>query len=161
MRLNAIHFNLFQLKTKGLGHQSYCFSPIFFFFKLSNNFGFVLGLVYCSWFVVVGLYFFFMGVGLYLICFLWLLLMQCLKKKKKKKKKKTLLDKEWHFWTVFWLGRRLGPNLTWLDGAMGPAKPGGVGLGPRKKTCLINGSGRRSGSVGRVWVWKNPAHCHS
>ena len=41
----------------------------------------------------------------------------------KKKKKKILLDKEWHFWTIFLLGhdlgRRLGPNLTWLDGARG------------------------------------------
>ena len=42
---------------------------------------------------------------------------------KKKINKKTLLDREWHFWIVFLLGhdlgRILGPNLTWLDGARG------------------------------------------
>ena len=36
------------LKIEGLGHRSYCFSPIFFIFCFFNNFGFVNDIVgYC------------------------------------------------------------------------------------------------------------------
>ena len=50
------------------------------------------------------------------------------------------------FWLGHDLGRGLGLNLIGLNGARGPMRPDGVGLGPGKKTRLINrpSSGRGS-----------------
>ena len=69
-------------------------------------------------------------------------------------KPKYLLGVLWvslHFtFFIFWLGhdlgRRLGLNLIGLNGARGPMRPDGAGLGPGKKTRLINrpSSGRGS-----------------
>ena len=65
--------------------------------------------------------FFFMRVGLYLICFLCLLLMQCLKKKKK-----DIAGQGVAFLDCFLIGPQIGPksNLArW--GSWGPRSPVG------------------------------------
>ena len=68
----------------------------------------------------VDLYFFFMRVGLYLICFLCLLLMQCLKKKK---------DIAGHgvaFLDCFLIGPQIGPKSDLARcGSWGPRSPVG------------------------------------
>ena len=62
------------------------------------------------------------------------------------------------FFFIFWLGHdlgcELGPNLAGLNGGLA-----GAGLGPEKKTQLVNGPGSSRGlrPAGWVWVWKNSA----
>ena len=60
-----------------------------------------------------------------------------------------MLDGDWHFWTVFLLGRGLSLNLTLLDRACRARQSG---FGVKKKTRLLKGlgSGNRYGPMGRV-----------
>ena len=47
-----------------------------------------------------------------------------------------MLDGDWHFWTVFLLGRGLSLNLTLLDRAC-RARQSGFGVKKKKKNLFI------------------------
>ena len=79
---------------------------------------------------MVGWYFFFYG-SWFVFDLFFVFVIDAMPQKKKKKK--TLLDKERHFWTVFLLGHRLGPNLTWLDVVHGARGARWGGFGPWEK----------------------------